>query len=382
MERPMWRYREIRSFRAVMIDTGHVIENIRQLCEYNGFYTTLTKAIHAENIDDFDWVREPHLCTLHVSPETINKSNLVPDVPLALPASKRYNTNPCIYFTFKEGQLVCNTLWPNVKSTVINYEEFEVLTHCLPSRRGDRDISQKGLLMNFSIGKTKLAELSRSYLLIPENIAKKLYSELLLWINHNWYMSFLLHCEVQNSSERIQEPPFRRDVILRNPDLLFERKTTRKFSGRKLSLSQFNHILKNAIPIDERDTTELIVNVKHVETIEAGLYVWRNSILSLVGEALSGDQVRTLVIGQEWAGTGAVDIWIKKQVECLNPAMYEMSLMSLGAVGQRICIACTEEGISTFMTPAIKDEISFNNLKMDKSLEIALYHFTIGYKGE
>ncbi|MEV2667418.1 hypothetical protein ABNE94_21530 [Paenibacillus larvae] len=110
--------------------------------------------------------------------------------------------------------------------------------------------------------------------------------------------------------------------------------------------------------------------------------MWRNSILSLVGEALSGDQVRTLVIGQEWAGTGAVDIWIKKQVECLNPAMYEMSLMSLGAVGQRICIACTEEGISTFMTPAIKDEISFNTLKMDKSLEIALYHFTIGYKGE
>ncbi|MNJ64986.1 hypothetical protein D3C77_609760 [compost metagenome] len=62
--------------------------------------------------------------------------------------------------------------------------------------------------------------------------------------------------------------------------------------------------------------------------------------------------------------------------------MYEVSLMSLGAIGQRICIACTEEGIGTFMTPAIKDEVSFNTLKMDKSFEIALYHFTIGYKGE
>lgn len=387
VERPMWRYREIRSYRAVMIDAGHVIENIRQICEYKGLYTKISKAPEASNqISDFDWVKEPHFCSIYVSPKRIYKENEetlthkdYKDIDFK--KSRRYITNPCLYFTFEQGKLMCNIVWPTVRSINVDYKDFEVLTHCLPSRRGDRDISEKGIFKEFLISKTNFEKLIKSHALIPEDIAKKLYRELILWANHNWYLNFLVHCEVKNTNNQVEEEPFRKDVIMKDPRKLFIRRTTRKFSDRQISLAQFNRILKNAIPDNESDSLELIVNVKNVEGVLPGLYIWKKSKLYELGSSLSSSQVRSLVIGQEWAGSGAIDIWIRNKIDFDNPALYEMAFIKLGMVGQRICITCTEEGLGTFMTPAVKDQETFDALGVNNSMDTVLYHLTIGYRG-
>ncbi len=377
VERPMWRYREIRSFRAIMLDAGHVLENIRQISEYKGMYTSTSSAEKETNLHNFEWVREPSLCSIHISPFKMEQENTIKHNPLSkLPKTNKYLTNPSMYFSFRKGRLICNTLWPNTQSLDVSFKDFEVLTHCLPSRRGDRDISDKGLMKEFFIEKSKIMLLNKNNALVPENIAKKLYQEVSLWSNHNWYLNFLVYCEVHHSNEVYSES-FRNDVILKTPNKLFQRKTSRKFNTKEIPYTKFQRILQSAIPKLDKET-ELIVNVKNVEGTKKGLYKWKNNQLNLIGDCLSEQCVRDLVIGQAWAGSGALDIWIKREIKPQEPSSYEMDIIKLGVVGQRICITATEEDIATFMTPAVEDKISFKPLQLEDDYKTILYHFTIG----
>ncbi|MBM7580833.1 nitroreductase family protein [Jeotgalibacillus terrae] len=381
VDRPMWRYREIRSFRAVLLDAGHLIENIRQICEFNGFYTKITPSITTKNhTSEFEWMKEPEICSLTISMKNHEKTTHDSAKELkGFQQEGRYLTNPSIYFTFEDGKLICNSLWPKIVANEISYKDFEILTHCLPSRRGDRDITDKGIFKEFLVKKNNIDILTDLNFLLPEKVAKSMYKEVFQWSSHNWYLNFLVHCEVINSKNK-KISSYRLDPIISNIEKNFERRTTRNFINHPIPTDQLNRIINEAIPKDDQ-TTELIINVKNSEGIIPGLYSWKNNSLTRLGEHISPEQVRELIIGQEWAGTGSVDVWIKSCIDTSDPSNYEMEFIKLGSVAQRICISCTEDNIGTFMTPAIKDKEVLNTLNLPNVKNIILYHMTIGYRG-
>lgn len=386
VERSMWRYREIRSYRAILLDAGHIVETIRQVCEYNGFYTKVDSTLISKDETNFKWLEEPHLCIIHISskatPEKLPCYKIEENKKSRDSIPSNYMTNPAIYFTFEEGGLICNTLWPDYKKAKISFKEFEVLTHCLPSRRGDRDNSEKGIYRKFYIKKLQLDRLIRLNSLLPEKTAKSFYNDLSPWIQHNWYLNFLVHCATHNSLNSQNKNVFRNDVVVKKPTNLFKRKTCRNFTVKEISLEKFNQLLKSAIPSYEKDDTELIINVKNVENLESGLYRFKNNEFDKLGVMLSDTEVRSLVIGQEWAGSGAIDIWVKKVINFQKKSEYELEIIKLGSIGQRICIACTELDLGIFMTPAIKDIETNQMLQFGDAKQNIFYYHTVGYERE
>ncbi|GEM_PF-1087832 len=273
VERPMWRYREIRSYRAILLDAGHIVETIRQVCEYKGLYTKVDSTLLSKDKTNFEWLQEPHLCLVHISNNA--KSEKIPFSEIEdnskeswNSSSERYMTNPTIYFTFEEGSLICNTLWPDYSKAKISFKEFEVLTHCLPSRRGDRDNSEKGIYREFLVKKSQFDKLISMNALLPEKMAKSFYHGLSPWIRHNWYLNFMVHCATHNALNLQDKNRFRNDVVVKKPTNLFKRKTCRKFTAEEITFEKFNQLLESAIPKDQKDETELIINVKNVESID------------------------------------------------------------------------------------------------------------------
>lgn len=387
VNRPMWRYRDIRSYRAILLDAGHIVETIRQICEYKGLYTKVDSVLLSRDKENFDWLQEPQLCIVHITTDSsAEKSQITPieaeNKEYINTISGRYMTNPTAYFTFEEGNLICNTLWPTTCSAKISFKEFEVLTHCLPSRRGDRDISEKGIYREILAKKSQLENLKNSNALLPEKMAKSFYNELSPWIQHNWYLNFMVHCASHNKINYQRESSFRNNAIINKPTNLFSRKTSRKFTAKEIPLDKFKLILESAIPKDQKGKNELIINIKNVEGLQPGLYKYENNELNKYEIVLSAQKVRSTIIGQPWAGKGAIDIWVKRDIDFEKNEDYEITLIELGSIGQRICISCLEEGLGVFMTPAIKDIETNQMLKCAKTMENVYYYFTVGYDYE
>ncbi|MGH0595754.1 hypothetical protein [Bacillus pretiosus] len=385
VERPMWRYREIRSYRAVMIDTGHVMENLRQISEYSGLYTRIINPLK-KNLNDVSWLREPEMSLLLIGSKQgdLQEIKVNDNYGEGFFDSKRNITNPVLFFSFNKGKLLCHTLWPKVNRFSISYRDFEMLTHCLPSRRGDRDVTDSGIIKEFQGSYQDFKILKEKLAVIPEVISKKIYAELPLWINHNWYLNFLAHCEINFMINDFKSEEMRRIPIVQNINSLFKRKTTRDFNQNQITKLQFEKILNQALVGNEKDSSiELLINIKNVEDISSGLYKYNNVEKELIklGDKLEYSQIRSMIIGQEWAGSGALDIWISKRVNLCKPYLYEKDIMELGEIGQRICIICTEWNLGIFTTPAVKDDEAFELLKIDNNREeTVLYYLTIGFK--
>ncbi|WP_026730843.1 nitroreductase family protein [Fischerella sp. PCC 9605] len=397
VERPMWRYRDIRSFRPVLLDAGHVVETLELLLGHWGVATRVVSPPTCVS-HDFSWLKEPELAmVLAGHPESIDNVKLpLSKTPQVADEdnSGKHLTNPGMYITFEEGGLTGRVLWPEPRQIKIDFSDFNILTHCLPSTRGDRITTVEGILDAIP-GATvaNINKLCEGGALLPVEIGKEFYSGVNLWVRHGWYLSLLAHLEVRAASLQSADLCFGGGVAALQTvpphDLvpsLMKRQTTRKFLSTSISRGALEKILFEAslkIVPESETLTRLFVNALKVEDLEPLIYQWnvQNKEFISLNKQLTRKEIRALTIGQPFVEAGAAAIWLQRELDLSNPARYELDILGLGQIGQRICLAATAQGLGVFMTPAVSDKAIFNEFGISKQVETVIYFFTIGYAG-
>lgn len=391
LERPMWRYRDIRSYRPVLIDAGHCVEMMRQFFSMKGIQTSISSPFYAIKDNKFSWLEEPELALLVVGSESsLSQPKLQLLKNITLKEEKKYVTNPAMYITFEDGDMVAHILWPKRRKVILNSQEFEAITHCLPSRRGDRDTSIKGVITEVEgMVPSKMKHLILNGVLIPKSVGTKFYHHLHLWVQHGWYLTFLAKLEIMADEQRVDStmgcpvPLLKEDHL----PLLFQRKTTRSFTKEKMSKKQMLEVLSSALPKQEmsyHSNTKIILAAQEVSGAEQSVYEWHPESQSVIPlkKGFSSQEIRRMTIGQSCAGAGAMSVWIISELDLSNPSKYELDMMKFGQIGQRICITCAKQNLGVFMTPAVNDQLTFERLGLNKRKETVIYFLTIGHKSE
>jgi Nitroreductase family len=192
---------------------------------------------------------------------------------------------------------------------------------------------------------------------LPRETAEALYDASNLWTRYGWYLCELAHLEAVSTSRHNNS--WRSAIAPRNYletlDPLFERRTSRTFAPSPITLGSLDTLLAQAlagVPIGKSSLRVFMASL-NVSDLVNGLYEWhdRLEVVGMMPALLSRDAIRDLTVGQFPAGSGAATVWLTRTLETSNPAAYELDIIEMGRIGQRICLTATELGLGVFLTP-------------------------------
>ncbi|MCL2581274.1 MAG: hypothetical protein FWE35_02340 [Streptosporangiales bacterium] len=380
VDRAMWRYRDLRALRPVLIDSGHVTELATYLLGRLSMDTQVLSApitpVRAS------WLREPEVIMVRARRlppgsrrETARAAPVrVDDGP------GRFMANPAMVLRFAPA-LSAHVLWPVSARITLSPEDFLILNHCLPSARGDRDQSVSGIAAAVA-GTTRASveRLADCGALLPADKAASLYDDLRLWIRHEWYLAFLAYSE---ALERGSADPAVSRVpadagYLTDAGALSRRRTSRSFGPEPVAFSSVKELLGQAVPAGSLKDLEVSVAVWNVDGLPPGLYRWRDSNLSRAGDVPERQSVADCSAGQSATSSGALTLWLSARTTPERPARYLMDLVDLGRLGQRVCMAATERRIAVFLSPAVYDQPTCSMLGIEQPERRLTYVFGLG----
>lgn len=399
VERPMWRYRDMRALRPTLLDAGHVVEMLSLLLGLQGMGSRCIPSSIAgpETLSGFT---EPVVALLLAGPlgsssgwgppSTFSRSSE------AYTVSGSLTTNPFMYICCTAEGFMGRVVWPRTTEISLALSDFGVLTHCLMSRRRDRDTTIPGILAEVpDMTPSRISALLSAHTLMTEEQAIALYrGGMSLWVQSGWYLSLLAHLEARSA------PPAPacqgsvalsvREMITLEPEQLINamlsRRTTRRFADRPLSATILAGIMREITSsIQPREITRMKVFIAllNIDGIPAGLYELNfddNTLISRDWE-LSRHRIVEMTIGQAPAGSGAATVWLLRRLELREPACYEAEIVEMGRIGQRICLASAAAGIGVFLTPAVHDLATYGTFQITEPHEWVTYVFSIGHCG-
>jgi len=392
VERPMWRYRDIRAFRPILLDAGHVIETLALLLELKGLSVAVGPPTVATDAS-FDWLREPAIASVYAG------------VGLKIPAFKpgcshtgyssedlvtgRVLTNPGMYLAFTQGSFVAHVVWPQIDSVALQPDDLAILSHCILSFRGDRKNDLKGICKSVpGASEDRVKFLRSQHVLLPSSIGEAFYSKLGLWSEHNWYPSLLAHLECYNSHQGYEQGFLQIQCPKKHPDTLIEslfaRKTTRVFSEERISIDSVHVVLKHACDYGKSGTSNevrIFVSPNNTKEVSSVLHEWcmsSSELIPLDNRRLAQEDIIRLTAGQSPAGKAAATIWLLQRVDLSKPDEYELAVINLGRVGQRICMKATEIGLGVFQTPAVSDTETMHQFRIEDPVNWVVYLFSLG----
>jgi hypothetical protein len=277
--------------------------------------------------------------------------------------------------------LSASVIWPTPANIQIDLTDFLVLNHCLPSTRGDRDPSSDGIMQTVSGASLAIIDrLSSAGALLPVGDARPLYDELRLWVRHEWYLSFLAYLdalghglETPASSAVASETVYFADAAA-----LLSRHTSRVFAPDPLPVVQVENLLRRVFPTSWWPGTKVSVAAWNVNGLDPGLYRWCDGKFVSLGTTLDRELAAANCAGQTAATSGALTIWLSVLTNSGRPERYLLDLVDLGRVGQRVCMAATELGIATFLSPAVYDRPTCSMLHIDTADQRLTYVFGLG----
>ncbi|MGH3874323.1 MAG: nitroreductase family protein [Pseudonocardiaceae bacterium] len=356
VERAMWRYRDLRALRPVLIDAGHVVEMVLFLLARLGIAAEAVSATGAAPGEK--WLDEPEVALIR--PVTGGATGVVaPARSRAVPpaAHGAVLTNPALALRFGP-RLAANVLWPLPRNIFLDLTDFLVLNHCLPSTRGDRDTSMRGVIEAVP-GATEagVQRLREAGALLAVRDAQPLYSGSRLWVRHEWYLALLAYLEARShglvapvASRVAQDGAYLGDLTA-----ISHRRTTRAFEDAALHTDSVETLLRCVFPDGLHVSVEVSLAIWRVDGLATGLYRWRSGRFKRIDDAPERAAVARSSAGQTATSTGALALWISSRTDPGQPARYVMDLVDLGRLGQRICLAGAELGIGVFLTPAVHD---------------------------
>jgi nitroreductase len=398
VERAMWRYRDLRALRPVLLDAGHIIETLGLLLGLWGLAVSVTPPLHVGG-EDFSWLEEPELALILAgrprSTVTLPRLSLGPaSVVQGMDGSQRLLTNPGFYMQFVEGGLQGHSLWPRRRSVFMESTDFQIVNHCLPSKRGDRITTPDGILAAIpGSSRRQIDALREAGALLPEELCKAFHRGAELWSRYDWYLSLLAHLEARASHRRSPStvrldqvtrlPAYDRDSLVR---ALLTRVTTRAFSERPVGMVALRQVLE-ALALNVPATLpalRILVAALAVDELPPGVYEWDPSVAELrdLNIRVDREAIRRMTIGQKPAGDGAFVVWVCAEVKFDPPMVYELAALDLGRMGQRLCLTATALGLGVFLTPAVSDDTTFETLGLPDKYRSFVYLFSVGHKRE
>lgn len=397
VERAMWRYRDARSSRAVLIDAGHIVETLIALLSVYGVKPAIHSYPRAAESSS-DWLREPEVARV-----TLERAGVDGVSPVAshsrIPATRRTPdtsllTNPAMYFTPQSGGFTAYAVHPAVRATEIDAVDFQILTHCIRSHRGessrpgDRLMTAEALRQEFAPhSEERVARLVNCGALLEGEAATGLYGEARRWAEGGWYLPFLTWLEATNTATsssvlpkaaRCARPP------VPGGDVSFalrERVTTRSFSTRALTEAHLMQLLEPITALsDEPPQMDVYVAGLVIDGLErGGLYSYDLASRTLVplNRTISPADLAAIAIGQPWVHDSAVAVWIA--VRPRRPSEFFPSHLLLGRAAQRMCLRAARDGVGVFQTPAVRDLLWCAALGLAPDPARVLYAVCLGW---
>ncbi|MDQ0740594.1 SagB/ThcOx family dehydrogenase [Pseudomonas sp. W4I3] len=371
VERPMWRYRESRSFRAIFLDAGHCIETLRQLSAAYGW--SLMEGFIDQNVfNEFD-LQDIPICGFSISrPVGRMASEATLQTTSDIVACERedfsrsacYNTNPFLWCYFAEGKLVGVTSYPKCAKLILDESMFRVLNYAQVSRRGDRPSTPLELSLSQNVSINLVDELIQSGFLVNLENVRSLYSEAAHWISHGWYQNLLVYLEYKaekiNSESLIGENFFHESESV-EPGPLWkalstERKTTRIFSPTLIDpISAFGAVSSCLELLNDCDALEMF-HLKRVNDDMFKVQRWSKKERCFINfKEIESALLENAVIGQKPVVQASDIYWFASSVEGLNSVGYVNALLRLGMLMQKVCISCARMKLGLFITPASND---------------------------
>jgi hypothetical protein len=358
----MWRYRDVRAFRPVLYDAGHIVETLVTVLQLTGWSSRWVPApAFLEDGDgndisigyviagEHESVGEHAVAAGH-GPEHPNRRGH---------PSETFRTNPFVSLAFEDGQLVAtNHLEPECQLAVTG-SIVDALAYSTPSSRNDRPTDSISLEGATALTREHLDLLRQSGLLLDQAYGDELWRKLVPWSKHDWYLSAIVHAEAagcERRSARIGAPV--EPAVTGGPLLiaaLDHRRTARSFRDASLPAGVVDRALR--VLEDQSDITVVLSTTTAMDGLPQGVHVITPAGLqSLRSEAFSDDEISRAAIGQPWARGFACAIWLLPIFPSGTAAEWEAQMVLCGRLAQRLTLAVSHEpSVGVFQSPAMID---------------------------
>ncbi len=393
VERAMWRYRDPRSYRAIPLDAGHIAETLLLLLGLRNLECAVSK-VGSLTAGNMSWYEEPELAFISVGSPGISHHT---SAKMRSDGSEEsFLVNPSLYLTFEHGHICAHALWPYRRSAIITHSELQFIAERLPDRTANSSDRSKYFQDTSLIASERLKEFLNIGLLLAEPAATSIYACVKHWSRYGWYLTLLAHLEVM--AAQVEVPNLskalcraeRLDGIPRNRlmDALARRNTCRAFSPSPVPEETLVKILRETLTYGFDDCASLGARLRvflcplAVSGIRGSVHEWSiaDGTLHPTDIVLDRQQVRHMTIGQECVSRAAAIVWMFVELPENDPANYELILLMLGRLGQRLCLLATNENLGIFMTPAVSDALIFETLGIPRAERQATYAFGLGHR--
>lgn len=356
VRRAMWRYRDVRAFRPVVIDAGHVVETLLAVIQASGWHAWWQPSV---GFVDAGGDLDPLFGYVIATP--------TPDRPEALrgPASEAddvpttsLRTNPLLSLVATSKELFAENHLRGNSPLAMTPGMIDALAYAIPSSRQDRPTGIDDILAAHAISPRDLEKLVSAGLLLPEADGNRLWAKTQTWSSHDWYLSLLAHCsEVAPSAVC----PVAIGPLVPSPGAfplaLDQRRTTRTFTDGGLPLQAAERLLASlTVPLE--GVSVILSATRAIGTLDCGTYVVVDGRCEFKSSDVpTAEDVIAAAIGQPWARGFACVVWLVPVPAPSVPGAWESALIECGRAAQRIALSlCDDPLVGVFQSPALVDD--------------------------
>ncbi len=212
----------------------------------------------------------------------------------------------------------------------------------------------------------------------------------------------------QYSTESIKLPDAKLEFVS-SGKVLINRRTTRKFGTKPVSLEDLSTILfyatqpvksireyvkklsedhPNLLVLSSYTPYEIYFFASNVEGLEKGLYHYniKKHSVSLLKKGDYQDKMKKIAIGQGVDSCGVIfmisSIYERYMWRYRNSRAFRNLLIEASSLAQRIIISAEATGLKNFLTPAIRDSLADELFGLDGTKESMTYLIAIGSRFE
>ncbi len=349
--RAMWRYRDVRAFRPVLYDVGHVVETLIATVQLTGWSARwVPRAMFTPTAAGLD-------LTLGVVVAEPDGGETLGD-PLVRRASAtptgELRTNPFLSLTSDpEGLTAVNHLRAREPLRVLP-AMVDALAYATPSSRRDRPSDVASIVENVHATAAEIGVLTDAGLLLDAAEGDPLWTGLEPWSTHDWYLSALLHAEAAARPTRVTDAPLT-SAHADLPAALDHRRTCRTVRARALPQTQIMQLLE--VLRAQSEITIVISCARGTDELPVGVHEIAHGALSTVSnEPLAEGDIMRAAIGQPWARGFSYVIWLLPSGDEAEASAWEAQLIECGRLAQRIALAVSGDPcVGVFQSPAMID---------------------------
>jgi hypothetical protein len=350
----MWRYRDVRAFRPVLIDAGHVVRHLELELAARGWATAWKSAA---DLIEVAGTYAAVLGTVIASPAPLSGTQSGPAASRAPQLRGHLLTSPFVTLS-SDG----NGLWIRQHDTAttlrITGAGARVVAYATPSSRGDRPNSFMQIVESNGAHPDEVEALAAAGVLIEPELAREQWRLSWEWSRHDWFPSLIAHLEARRSEPDLRFTTAVAPIPPTVTDLRYvarRRRTRRSFGTAPLPIDLVEDLIEllKAAPCRVfLSSTRLLVSGR------PGLYELDRGSVMRKTDPLDLSTISRIAIGQPWIGEAELVAFLLPQGGAhLEVAEWERAIIDLGRIAQSaaILVAAHLGDVGMFQTPALVD---------------------------